>query len=82
VTHAEQELRATLRAVMTLATDALTDEELAGLNLCVQLGHDPRTRPWYAKIAYVFDQAGGTAMHEESRAALLAITLKRLRPVE
>ncbi len=75
----EQELHGVMRSAVAVAVKELSDAELAGLNLTVQLGGDPRSKPWYAKVKHLFDQEGGTKMHEETKAALASVVLKRLR---
>jgi len=74
----EQELRAVMYSAVAVAVKELSDAELAGLNLTVQLGGDPRDKPWYEKVKYLFDQDNGMKMHEETKAALVAVVLKRL----
>ncbi len=75
----EQELHTIMRSAVAVAVNDLSDAELVGLNLTVQLGGDPRSKPWYDKAKFLFDQEGGTKMHEETKAALAAVVLKRLR---
>lgn len=75
----EQQLRAIMRASVAMVTEGLTDLELAVLNNCAQLDMDPRGRLFdYGKVASLFDQAGGTQMHEETKRALAAIVNRRL----
>lgn len=77
----EQEMRGIMRASVALVCKQLTDEELAVLNNVAQLDGDPHGRLFdYAKVAMLFDQAGGTRMHDETKRALAAVVLQRLAP--
>lgn len=71
-------LYATMAASVALACKALDDLELAGLNLAISFGSDPRNLPQYAKIAYLFTEADGTKMHTETRRAFEAVVYQRL----
>jgi hypothetical protein len=74
----ERQIRGTMRAAVALATQHLSDDDLAGLNLVAQLEIDPRGRPWYPIVAHLFTEQGGTRMHHETRDALAAVALRRL----
>ena len=64
-----------------LTCDQLTDQELAALNLAVNFpGFNPRNLPFYSKVSSLFTLDDGNAAHEEAKAALASIVLRRLSP--
>lgn len=73
-------MRARMAAAVSIACEALTNDELAGMNLAVQLGINPTTRAGYDKIAHLFTEDNGTRMHDETAAALARVALRRLTP--
>ncbi len=77
----EAKIRATMFAAVLLAVEELNDTELAALNIVAQLDSDPRGRLFdYDAVAHLFDQDNGTRMHDETKQALAAVVLRRLRP--
>lgn len=67
--------RIQLRAIVSLVTNKLTDEELTTLNLTAHLGTKPRADLLEkAKLLYTADGF----MHDETKAALFAIVQERL----
>jgi hypothetical protein len=69
-----------VRASTAMYTNELTDEELAALNLVAQLDSNPRGRIFdYEKVSGLFSEANGTKMHAETKEALAAIALERLK---
>jgi hypothetical protein len=68
-------------AVVKIATEDLTDLELATLNNCAQLDYDPRPLPIYDKIEHLFDgvdRQGRPRMHDLTKGALAQVVLQRL----
>ena len=60
---------------------ALTDSELAGLNLCLATDQDPRKLPQYDKVSMLFtdsDLMGWPIMHDSVKAALQIVVEERL----
>lgn len=74
----EEEMRNVMVNSVSISVAQLTDLELAGLNLCAQLGLNPKDKEWYPKVDYLFDQADGTKMHEETKIALGKVVTYRL----
>ena len=77
----EEQLHRTMYAVVSLATQDLTDLELAVLNNVAQLDGDPRVTLGSEKYLHLFDTkdaSGRPRMAEETKAALAAVVLKRL----
>jgi hypothetical protein len=72
------QMRGTMRAAVALATQHLSDDDLASLNRVAQLESDPRGRPWYQHVAHLFTEADGTRMNNETKDALAAVALRRL----
>jgi hypothetical protein len=64
--------------IVSVATEDLTEAELAALNEAVQTGRDPHSISGYPKISDLFTAERGTRMHRETRVALAAVTLSRL----
>lgn len=61
-----------------MATDKLTELELAAVNNAAQLGTDPRGVLGYERVKHLFSEQNGTAMHSETKDALARIVLDRL----
>ncbi len=75
----EQQMKQIMVTVVGVATDELTDFELAVLNNVVQLNVDPHGRDFdYDKIKALFTEKGGTRMHNETKLALSAVVNRRL----
>lgn len=71
-------LDAVLAASATLVLENITDDELAGLNLTVALGSDPRKLECWPKVAPLFTQNNGTEMHSETLKAFHRVVRRRL----
>jgi len=67
-----------MRAAVSIATEQLSDFELASLNLVAQLDQEPRNKPWYSKVSHLFTEAGGTRMHAVTKNALASVVSRRL----
>ena len=68
-----------IAAMMMMACDELTDQELAALNIAVQLDQNPQGRIYdYDKVSHLFTEADGTRMHDAGKQILAAIVTKRL----
>lgn len=66
-------------ASVKMTCDALTDLELAALNLVAQTDQDPRDRVFdYQQVKGLFTESGGTRMHEMTKMALAKIVNERL----
>jgi hypothetical protein len=76
----EQEGRATMYAVVALATQGLSDLELAILNNVAQMDGDPRGKLGAEKYLHLFDTVkdGKPHMHELTKDALASVVLQRL----
>lgn len=74
----EQELL--MYGVVALATESLSDEELAILNICAQTNRDPRGRLGSAKYLHLFDTERNDIPHmaDETKGALARVVLNRL----
>lgn len=62
---------------VSIAVDQLTDDEALAQLMAVQLGNNPKNAYGYEKIAYLYDNAEGTQMHEMTRTAFIEIVCKR-----
>jgi hypothetical protein len=65
-------------AVTSITLQALTNDELAALNLTIALGGDVKSKPWYGKVKSLFTEQNGNAMHSETVNAVSAIAFQRL----
>lgn len=77
----DEQLHRTMYAVVSLATQNLSDLELAVLNNVAQLDGDPRVTIGSEKYLHLFDSVDGTGkprMASETKDALAAVVLKRL----
>ena len=75
----EQKMKLSMAAIVDMATEELTDLELAILNNVAQLGMDPHDRAFdYEEVKSLFTEKDGTRMHEETKAALAAVVNRRL----
>jgi hypothetical protein len=64
--------------IVSLAVEHLTNEELASLNMCAQLGQSPQGRNFdYGSVAHLFTEPDGT-MHTATREALAVVVNRRL----
>ena len=64
-----------------LITDELTDDELAGVGLCINLGNDPRNLPQWEKVKALFtasDANGVPIIHDMAKEAFFNIWAARL----
>ena len=64
--------------IVWIATEDLTEVELAALNGAAQAVRDPHSIDGYVQISDLFTEDGGRRMHRETRIALAAVTLTRL----
>ena len=67
--------------VTQICVDQLTDNELITMNLCAQLGTDPRPCMGYGKAAALFTDYnldGVPIVHEEVKRAMALMTRKRI----
>ncbi len=74
-------MNASLAAMVEIATEHMSDSDLAALNLCAQMGTDPRNRVFdFQQVEYLFTETrnGIPCMHEEMRRALASVLLQRL----
>ena len=70
-------------AVVMMICDELTDDEIAAMNICVQLGTDPRPVMGYekAKALFTTEAGDGTPLaHDLTRQCMANATFARLRP--
>ena len=70
-------------AVVKLICDDLTDDEIAAMNLCIQLGTDPRQAMGYEKAKSLFTTLGHNGIpeaHQLTRDYMFAETVRRLKP--
>lgn len=68
-------------ASVGVVTNTLSDEELAALNLCVQLDMDPHGRIFdYDAVQSLFTEDGRTRTHDATKEALARIVNRRLAP--
>ena len=74
----QNQLDQIMYATVAMVCDELTDAELAAMNLCAQLGMNPKGRNGYDKAHTLFTEQDGTKMHEETKRALAAVVLERL----
>lgn len=65
-------------ASVSLTCKNLTDRELAGLNLAMAMGRNPKTLPQYGKVESLFTQNNGTEMHNETLQAFYRVVIARL----
>jgi hypothetical protein len=73
----EQIMQARMAAVVAMAVQDLTDEELAVLNLCAQLDQNPHGRIFdYEKVSSLFTENG--KMHPVTKEALARVVNHRL----
>ena len=74
----EQQMRATMSAVVSLTCQNLTNDELAALYLVATMNGDPHNRIFdYKKVKPLFTEANGTRMHDETKRALSAVLTRR-----
>lgn len=73
----EQMIVAAVRAI----TSELKTSELVGVNLCMQLGSDPRYLAYYDKVAVLFDSKdsdGIPVAHDLTRRAVFMAVKQRI----
>ena len=66
-----------------LTCDLLSDDEIAAMNICIQLGTDPRGVIGYEKAKSLFTTRtadGIPQAHELTRQCMATITMNRLKP--
>lgn len=68
-----------VRGIVSLACDALTNDELVAIALCAQLGTNPKGVMGYDKVSYLFTKDNGTRMHDGTLAALLDVLAQRMK---
>jgi hypothetical protein len=72
------DLQAIMGASTALVLRDITDEELAGLNLTIALGNDPRKLECWPRVSPLFTQNNGTEMHSETLSAFQRVVERRL----
>lgn len=76
----EEDLTRIMQTAVRIICDQLNDAELAVLNNVAQMDIDPHGRLFdYAAVSMLFTQDNGTRMHTETKRALAAVVLQRLR---
>jgi hypothetical protein len=74
-----REMKTNTYIIVDMATEELTNLELAVLNNVAQLNLDPRNRLFdYEKVKSLFTQDNGMQMHEETKSALATVVGRRL----
>jgi len=70
-------------ATVKLNCDQLTDNELAAMNICVQLGTDPRQVMGYEKAKPLFtnDLNGIPQAHNLTRQCMASIVMDRFKEI-
>lgn len=75
----EQEMREMMVTTVNMATEGLSDIELAVLNNVAQLDSNPHGRTFdYDTVKGLFTEAGDLRMHEETKIALASVVSRRL----
>jgi hypothetical protein len=69
-----------IQAAVLMTTSQLTDQELAAVNITMQLNQDPRHCSWYHKAQCLFTETKGDipAAHQAVKETVLQIAHKRL----
>jgi len=76
----ESQIADALATTVAMITDDLTDIQLRSLNLCMQLGANPRGEGWtfsYSAVAPLFTEANGTRMEQAVKEALVRVVAER-----
>ncbi len=77
--YSEEQSRANMYAIVSLACDELSDVELNVLCLVTQLDQDPHNRLFdYNTVKSLFTENNGAKMHQETKLALMAVVNDRL----
>lgn len=71
-------LRERMHARVSLALREMLLTELAAQRRAVLQGEDPRRQFGYGRVAHLYTEDDGTAMHEEIRAAFLLVSGRML----
>lgn len=71
-------IRETMHARVSMALRELALDEIAAQREAVLRNSDPRPRYGYGRVAHLYTEAEGTAMHEEVRAAFLLVSGRML----
>lgn len=76
--HENDNIGGVMAAVVATIANDLTDDELRALNLCAQLGTNPRGRIFdYDTVAPLFTAANGTRMERATKEALARVVAER-----
>ena len=73
---------AAIEKLIQAALEKLTDKELEALNVCIQLGTDPRKSTGYEKASTLFTDRsmyGVPLAHDLTKQYVAAIVFKRLK---
>ncbi len=75
-----QQSEANYAALVSLACDELTYEELLAMNLAVSLGYNLARQTWYPKVrTQLFMPPDYTTMHDEVKAAIPSVLATRVK---
>ena len=69
-------------AAVKITADTMTDEELAAVNLAMQLDYDPTVVRGFEKAKHLFTEKQGKGAHALTKEAFARIVLSRLVPKE
>jgi hypothetical protein len=70
-----------IRAQVRLLAAKCSAEEIAALNICIQLGGDPTVVIGYEKVRALFTQANGTQVHSIVAAEWARIAIESAEPL-
>lgn len=75
----ETQMRQIMATTVAVTTAELSDDELAVLNIVVQLDQNPHERKFdYKLVEGLFTENNGTKMHPETKIALANVVNSRL----
>ena len=72
-------MNSAIYASVALGCKDFSLQELAALNICVQLDQDPHNRIFnYETVAFMFTESNGTKCHDETKQAVSHYVYSRL----